>query len=360
MRLQFRLLLETIALTVLIWTYADQASYEDCDSVLAVKIETTSPDLLARIEGAHADVLYIPIKLRGPKAAVRKLQLDKSAGTAVAFNLTVTVSDDLQAPSPHTQDIRDEVSHMTAFRDRGLQLTQLTPSVITYTLDHYTNVKLALDTDAGRFSEALDGKPTVEPKQVTARVLESELKKRGNLEPRLVVPIEDRLRARADESGSSFMVPLGTKWEGMDATFKPDQVRVTIQLARHFEKAHLTLIPLRVVMPPDVAGGDYRIEWQNDADLVQDIDVRLPVGKRALANTDVRALVEIEKSDLPGELSPATATAPAPSEGWTQREIHFFFGPGFEDVQVNGPPRMVKFRIKKKPASGDLPSPDPQ
>ena len=368
MKVQFRLLLETLFLTALIWTYADQASHETYSTMVAVQIATSSPDVVARIailpdgaarpEGARvstAEVVHIPMKVRGPKAAIRKLELEKGAGPT-PFKLDVSISDELEMQLSYTRDIRDDVARMPALRDRGLQLEELSRQTILFTLDRYVPVKLNVDTDAGKFSEALDEKPRIEPSTVIAKVLESELKKRANLEPRVVLPIEERIRARAEDVTASFEVPLGAKWEGMDASFEPAQVRGTVLLAKSYERVNISVIPLRVLNPPGVIMGDYEIEWQTRADLLQDIDVRLPIGSpRALANTDVTAFIQLEKTDLPGEMLPDTTTAPAGTEGWTQREIRFVFPPEFGDVQVDGPPRHVKFRIKKKTASTDLP-----
>ncbi|GMV95990.1 MAG: hypothetical protein HRF43_08125 [Phycisphaerae bacterium] len=360
MKARLRLLAETLFLTVLIWTYADQASHESCESVIAVRI-ITPPDVVARIDGARAggaDVLYIPVKLRGPKAAVRKLEVEKSTGITPAFTLNVPVTDDLELHRPHTRDLRDQAARLPAIRDHGLQLVELARPDVTFTLDRYVTMNLTVEADAGRFSEALNGKPVIVPKQVSARVLESELAKRANAEPRLVLTIENQLRSRSSEAEMSFTVALGTKWEGLDVTFQPDQVRVTVRLDTVDDQARLTLIPLRVLMPPGIIGTDYEIEWKTDADLLQDIDVRIPIGKpRALANTDVIALLQIEKSDLPAERLLPSTTAPAPSEAWSQREIRFVFPPEFEDVQVVGPPRLVQFRIKKKAVGGELTPP---
>lgn len=362
MRIQLRLLLETFALTALIWTYADQASYDTHAGVVAVSVFSAQPDVVAAIEGARpgsADTIHIPVKVRGPKAAIRKLELDKGT-SPVLFSVRVPISDDAQMEKPQTRDILDEVARLPAIRDRGLQLAELSRHNITFTLQRYLRVNLTVDTDAGKFAEALVGKPTIRPAQVTARVLESELKKRDSYEPRLVIPIEERVRARSEESEATFDVPLGTKWLGMDATFDPPQVSVSVRLARRYETVHVTLIPLRVLMPPGLVSGDYEIQWETDADLVQDVDVRVPIGKpRALANTDVTAFVQIEKSDLPEEPTSAvgvTTTAPAATGGWSQREIHFTFAPGFEDVRVDGPPRKVKFRIARRPSGSGLPA----
>ena len=44
---------------------------------------------------------------------------------------------------------------------------------------------------------------------------------------------------------ASFSVPLGPKWQGMDAKFEPEFVRVTVRLAKSYQTVDLSLIPLR-------------------------------------------------------------------------------------------------------------------
>lgn len=357
MRFQFRLLLESCFLTVLIWTYADQASYEDSSAVVAVKV-AAPPEVMAKIDGARSgptDVVYIPVKLRGPKAAIRKLEMEKSEGSAPPFTLDIPVTGDLEMRVPHTRDIRDDVARLPAIRNNGLQVEEISRQTVVFTLDRYKTLSLVVDTDAGRFTEALESKPDIDPKQVAVRVLEGELEQRGNLGTRLVIPIEDRLRSGGDAGEFAFPVTLGTKWEGLDATFQPNQVRVTVRLARRYDSAHLTLIPLRPLWPPGTTASDYQIELQNEADKLVDVDVRVPIGKSTtLASNDVIALIDIEESDLPEKLAPA-ATAPAATGGWSQREVRFVFPPGFEDVQVSGLPQQIKFRIAKRVAASDLP-----
>lgn len=357
MRLQLRLLLETALLTLLIWTYADQASYETCTAVLAVRV-ATPPDMVARIEearGGTAEVVYVPMKLRGPKAAVRKLDMESGSGASI-FTLNLSVPPEGGSQGSTTRDIRDDVARLPTIRDRGLQVEEVSRPMITFTLDRYKAIKLNVDTDAGKFTDALDGKPIIEPNGVTVKVLESELAGRDKPEPRLVIPIEEQIRTRAEEVAATFSVPLGSKWEGMDAKFVPEEVRVTVRLAKSYQTVELSLIPLRVLWPPGAAGGDFEIEWQDKADTIQNISVRIPVGKsRALDSKDVLAFVPFEKSDFPNDPSPTDATSkPAATEGWSQREVRFIFPQGFGDVQVDGQ-RQVKFRIKKRANTETLP-----
>ncbi|GMU24227.1 MAG: hypothetical protein AMXMBFR13_43030 [Phycisphaerae bacterium] len=361
MRLQIRLLLETFALTALIWTYADQAGFESWDGTILVKVSAPQ-NIVVRIKGPRGDVqdsISLPLKLRGPKSAIRRLEQDRGAGGS-PLTLTLTIREDLETQTPHTRDVRDEISRLPAIRDRGLQVADLPVQAITFTLDRYVGVTLDVDTDPGVFTDDLVSKPEIRPRSVVARVLESELQKLGTREPRHVVSIEEAIRTRADESSPTFNVSLGTKWQGIDATFKPEQVRVTVRLAKLYEQQHLTLIPLQVLPPPGTTNCDFEIEYQTDADLVQDIDVRVPIGKtQALINADVWAVLPLEKSDIPGAVQPnrPTASAPAPTEGWTQREIRFIFPQGFEDVRLEGLPRIVKFRVKQKTTTPGLLAP---
>src|SRR5512133_1406682 len=135
MRVHFRLLLETIALTALIWTYADQASYETHDAVVAVKI-ATPPDVVAHIEGGRsgpAEIVHVPIKLRGPKAAIRKLEMEKGT-TGTPFMLSLPISDNPEMQVSYTTDIRDSVARLPAIRALGLQLEELSRPMLVFSL----------------------------------------------------------------------------------------------------------------------------------------------------------------------------------------------------------------------------------
>ena len=117
-----------------------------------------------------------------------------------------------------------------------------------------------------------------------------------------------------------------------------------------------------LIEPQDFLG-KYQIEWQDQtgSQFTQTINVRVPLSKAGqLKGSAIHAYVTIEDSDLPREL-PGVTSAPATQASWIAREIHFILPPDFQDARIEGPPRTVKFRIRRlseltsgKP-SGNLP-----
>ena len=143
-------------------------------------------------------------------------------------------------------------------------------------------------------------------------------------------------------------------------TYTPEQVTITVARRQGVETYRLTAIPLHEMWPSYRPEGDYRIEWADEDDQVQHIEVVVPAGKpRTLTNKDVIAFVTIDREDLiPQADGQGTTTAPATvSREGILREVHFVFPPDFEDVRVVPPLPKVRFKVVRVPpsAAGEMP-----
>lgn len=365
MKTQIQLILSTIALTILIWTYADQAGHDTYTTTVLVKY-TGPPQpgnpVVLRVAGAQADapdLIRVEVTLRGPKSAVRRLEKDDASGR---FSLAVVVTNEMSPGRQPPRDVFNDLSRLPEIRNRGLVLQKVSPATVTLEVDRYKNVDVDVELLTGAFEKLLSGKPIVKPEKVTARVLESKLEQ-GRTLPPLRLSIEDELQARSEQAGGtfSFDLPLRSTWPGIDATFAPDHVRVTARLTRRTVRERITLIPLSVLVKVQNFFGRYDIQWQDETGghLMQAIDVRVPLEKAGqLKGSMVDAYVTIDDADLPKELPGAPSTEPASSpQTWIERDVRFVFPPGFEDVKVEGPPRTVKFRIVKRKADAASPLP---
>jgi len=128
-------------------------------------------------------------------------------------------------------------------------------------------------------------------------------------------------------------------------------VRVTVRLGKRIVSERITLIPLGVLVEPQDFFNQYQIEWEDETGghFTQAIDVRMPLEKKGqLKGNMIDAYVTIEDADLPKDLPGIPTSGPA-KESWIEREIRFVFPAGFEEVRLEGPPRTVKFKVKKKP-----------
>lgn len=355
MRTQLQLLATTVALTVLIWVYADQSSHDTYQTTVLVRyVPPPEPDqpLLVRVrdgKGESKDALRVELSLRGPRSAIRRLEKDDEGGR---FTLSVPLPDELKPGVQPLRDVYDDLSRLPEIRNRGIAIQSVHPREAQLEVDRYLNVPVTVEVAVGTFEKSLEGPPIVRPDKVMARVLESEIPGGSTLPP-LRVSIEEALQNRTDLPGNqlSFDVPLKSAWSGINATFTPDHVRVAVRLAKRTTTERITLIPLGVrVEPIDNFFGRYEIEWQDQTGghFTQTLNVLVPLEKAGqLKGNMIDAYVTIQDSDLPREL-PGVTSAPATQESWIEREIRFVFPPNFEDVKTQGPPRTVKFRVKRR------------
>ncbi len=360
MKTQLQLIATTIALTVLIWVYADQSAYDFYQTTVLVRYAPPpEPDnpLVVRVRdgrGEAKEALRVELTFRGPKSAIRRLEKDDTSGR---FTLSVPLPEELAPGLQAPRDVYDDLARLPEIRNRGVVLQRVQPRSVQLDIDRYRSIETTVEIGAGSFEKALTGPPDVHPVKVLARVLESQLPESGRLPP-LRLSIEENLQNRAEQTSGRFLfdVPLRSVWPGIDATFTPDHVRVSVHLGDRTTSERITLIPLGVLVEPEGFFNRYDIEWQDQtgAQFTQTVNVRMPLDKAGqLKGNMIDAYVTIRDSDLPKDL-PGVTTMPATQESWTEREVRFVFPPQFENVQIEGPPKTVKFRIKRK---SDLTSP---
>ena len=348
MKTQIQLILATLVITVLIWVYADLSSHEPYEVYLPVKLVVPpKSELMVHIEGAlpgKPDVIEIQVRLIGPKAAISKLERDKRS-QGLALEIPVA------SPEAGTDDVRRSVDISEYINDwarkRSFQVESLSRLMIEYTVDRFVEIVIAVEADPGVFVDDLDGMPVIEPATVRARLLASQRDRYASAPKRLLVPISNLLEARTDGTFEKSLV--GLPWQGLDVTYTPDGVEITVAWQAGVKHQQIRTIPLRTLWPADPPESQYRIVWDDDADLVQHIDVTIPPGKpRPLTNTDVIAFVMIEREDFPPEPSSPTATAPAGEGASVTREVRFHFPKGFKDVRVVSPPQKVRFHLVRE------------
>jgi hypothetical protein len=357
MKAKLQILLATVALTVLIWVYADQQGWRTVKFPVAVRV-TTLPEVVATVDGATEQdepaTLHVSVIARGPNATIRDLNLNRPP----VFEVTIPVTENMTTDAPRIVDIHDPVALAT--REHGLQLLTVNPVSITVKFDRRVKLPLEVQADAGAFSEALKGSLSIDPAAVTATVLNSELSKAPPAaEQRLVIPIEDELRSQPGQDEFEFAVSLkNRKWQGMNVKWEPETIRISGKLKQQYENLELKLIPLRVLLPWDWPCDKYQVVWMDERDRLQKVQLKVPVGKpTVLTNTDVTAYVAIDGSMVPPEPPPGSealpATQPAAEPSPFSQAARFVFPPGFEDVKVVSPPAMIKFRIVKREQTED-------
>lgn len=346
MRPQFQLILATVGLTVLIWVYADQQGYKNVNFQIAVTV-STPPGIVAHVENAVSDAnqtALVSVTTRGPNVAIRELPLNRTP----VLTVTIPMTENVTIEQPRVIDIQEPVA--AALRERGLQLLTVNPVTVTAHFDRLIKREVELQVDAGAFHQALAGAPQIDPPVAQATLLASQMPDdTTGTESRLVLPIEEELRTQAVENDFEFNISLkNRKWQGIEVKWEPESVTVRGRLQQLYTDVELRLIPLRVLLPWDWPSDEYEIQWVDENDRVQKIQLKVPVGKpNVLTNTDVIAFISIDDAFIPQAPLPTvdTTTQPAAEPSPFSQTVRFVFPPGFEDVKVVSPPATVKFRI---------------
>lgn len=354
MKTQVQLVLATIGLTLLIWVYADLTSQEVDEVTLTVRLAVpVGSDSVIYAETAPVETetgfdtaVSVPVQATvvGPKAALADLEhLRRSKGLLIEVPVLTT-----EAGSPdviRTIDIRPYLVPWA--RERSLRIVALSRTAVQYRLDHFVRVDLTVEVTAGNQAEKLRGPPLVEPPQVRARLLASQRDMLPTDDRRLEVSIEQDLRAGSEDSFEKSLA--GLRWHGIEATYTPSIVKISVQRREGVATIPITSIPTYEMWPayrPEQ--GQFRIEWEDGEAPLQHIEVSVPAGTPGLpTNKDVTAYVTITPEDLKQASAAARATDTAPAEvrASVRRPVRFVFSEEFKGVRVVSLPSEVRFRV---------------
>ncbi len=364
MKTQVQLILATFAMTVLIWVYADLTSQESYEVTLTMRLSVPpGSESVIRAEGAPIGTdtgfdtsAMVPVQatLMGPKAAIADIEhLRRTEGLVI--DVPVVIGQTGGPEVIRTVDIREHIARWG--RAHSLRIVDLSRQLVEYRLDHYVRVTLTLEGDVSGLSEKLRGSPRFEPPQVEARLLASQRDLVGNGERKLEVPLDEELRGTDEDAFEKSLA--GLRWHGLDVTYIPDRVEVTVQRRGRFETVQITPIPMYELWPAYKSEqGQFRVEWEDGEAPLQKIQVEVPASAlRMPTNTDVIAYVKIEPEDLKqaSQDVKVTDTAPAGTRAGILREVRFIFAEGFEDVRIVGERPTVRFRVVRVDLPGLVP-----
>ena len=354
MKTQVQLILATIGLTVLIWVYADLTSQEAYQVTVTVRLSVpVASDSVICLKNAPAETdtgfdtsATVPVEATvvGPKAALADLEhLRRSEGLVVEVPVATSGTSD---PNVVQQvDIRGYVVRWA--RERSLRIVDLSRSFVEYRLNHYVKIDLTVEVTAGSQAEKLKGIPRVDPPQVKARLLAGHLDRLAASGRKLEVSIEPELRAGTENTFDKSLA--GLRWHGLDVTYTPNRVKITVQRREDVKTVRITSIPMCEMWPayrPEQ--GQFRVEWEDGEAPLQHIEVEVPAGPSRLpTNKDVFAYVSIEPDDLKqaardGKLA---ETMPAGTRAGVPRPVRFIFTDEFKDARITSPAPAVRFHV---------------
>ena len=371
MRTQLRLILSTLALTALIWTYADRTGHGTIPILVPVTVTPAKADspLLFSFPDApegdpKANVTQVKMTFRGPNRAIALLKSEHEYG---GFGLTVKIDEDL--PNGLTSK---SVLLLPLLRDdseilkRGLTLEKVSPETINFNVDRYRTIPVKLNPVAGSFEDQLAERIELTPKEVDARVREGKLREGFSLSS-LSVALEEGIKEELERQGDETDPPPPLEFDvalesppDLDATFEPEEVHATVRLKALTESVWVTVRPLGTnIKTEDFFKEGYEIRWKEPTDARYTVRTRVRVPVKDLKTfqqldpSSIDAYVVIDDNDLlDGPAGTATTTSPA-SDGGTYRskEVRFRFPPPFEALKLDGPPPWRELRVVKKEAS---------
>ncbi len=355
MKRQIPLIAATIPLTLLIWVYADLSTHERIEIRLPVQL-TAPPGsgLIVRIQepgalpstpdGPH-DRLLVNVTLSGSKAAVSELRRVTRGDPLEPVEILVAEGLAEDGQLLHSVDIREYVNNWAQLRSLHV-VDELSPGTIRYVVDRYVTIELEIAVSAGIFREELRSEPRVEPSRVRARVLASQREQLAAVDPRLRISIEHMLASTASDE---FEIPLtGMRWQGLELSYTPERITVTVERRHDYTRHRITAIPLNELWPAYRPDSPYRIEWEDGEPPLLHVEVLVPPGKpRMPTNQDVTAYIRIEWDDLEAAVpaEETAETAPAGARARISREVMFVFDEAFKDVHISGPLPTVRFRV---------------
>ena len=361
MRKQIQLILATIGLTALIWVYADLTSQESYEVTLTVRLSVPAgSESVIRLKGssAQADADFdtaatvpIQVTLVGPKAAIADIEhLRRSQGLMV--DIPVSIGESRTPDVIRTADIRENITRWA--RDHSLRIVDLSRQLIEYQIEQYVKKDLTIEVTVGALADKLKAPPRVDPAQVKVRLLASQWDQLATVDKKLEVSIEQELRTSSQDTFEKSLV--GLRWHGLDVTYIPDIVQITVQRSQEVETTRITAVPMYELWPayrPEE--GLFRVEWEDGEAPLQHIEVSVPAGTPRLpTNKDVIAYVTIEPEDLQqaSKETNGAETAPAGTRAGIPRPVRFIFADDLKDVRVISLPPTVRFRVVRvdKPA----------
>lgn len=357
MNVQIRLVLSALALSALIWTYADQASHET-HPLTAIPIEIVPPadpeaEYVVQATGPAARpksaVVRVALTFRGPRSKIRELKQDERQNKLEGLQIKLT--GEIVPGRSETLDLETAVRQLPELTARGLKIESVSPESVAYTVERYRKVKVTLTPVVTLLGSGLRGTPTFNPPVVTAIVSESELAPGATL-PELAVSLDSAIEAELAKGGSEgrqelqFPITLQSSWPGVTPrAFVPSVVQVKAVVERQPRKVKKDRVPLSIGFPLAIKPWEY--EWQvAEDDLLQsDVEFRVPQTREQefeqIPPNNITARIAIEAADLP--------TAADTQGKRLTKTIRFIPPEGFEDAKVISPPKTVKLQIQKRP-----------
>jgi hypothetical protein len=333
---RIRTLLAVVVLTATVWVWADLEQHREEQLTVAVKVE--APD---NYDVRDSFPKSLTVKVKGPKGEIDKLRASKKdlecrvapTGPELRTGRVVLRAED---GFHHWHAYRIDIVKITDDDDRAKD------GEIVVDLDR--KVRKSVPVKVVITGATVEGKPTVEPPEVTAVVRESALANLPEAKHFAValLPVETIPEDRQIRDRPVNLEPRLGGANGIEAKFEPKTVNVTVTLESAVIEKTLERIPLQIAGPPEMLN-TYEVVFQEDADRLIDLKIQ---GSRQLVEP-------LTGQDARVELVLAPDDRPTGEGTWIPRVPKVFGLP--VGVEVVGPLPTINFNLKKR--KGEAPTP---
>ena len=328
-----------LLMTLVVWVIADRSVLRG-SAEMTVSIEIDSPDPLYRLtvvnpEGADPKML---VRFRGPGRAIDSLAT-RHRESPLKYRHTVRqqqltgASGDIILPARlgFNYLAEEEAVSLEYARTPGDQ-QPLENIVVHYEREHrLVDVPVELSAEVRR---QLGENIVIQPAKVSAIVLASQLEKLQSGAPLTAVP-DLRLQDMPPGRQVTRTVPLvSSRTDGIDVTFVPGQVEVTVQLTSQEKSRDLHGISIVLEGPPELLNR-YAVELTESR--ISVLKVTGPAAEvDVIAPRDVTAALVLTERDAPGSLLPRPL------------EIRF---PEGSNIKLSDPPPIAIFGLRDRTAA---------
>jgi hypothetical protein len=298
--------------------------------MVPVEVDCRSADY--RVTVAEPSPAVLHVQFRGPGHVIDGLGQPQSR---VTFRYALTADEARRAVEDRGQMVLTLRQGFAALAAEGASAEPLGPANVVVRVESVRQIKVHVDLsaeDRSQMAEAL----TIKPADVLATVPASAID-RLNGEQFVAVPVVN-LETRDLLAGrqSTQRAILRPSVSGLEATFSPPEVLVTLRLLAPLDKATLSGIRIMVEGPPEVFA---RYNVVLDEPVLNNLKVKGPKSELGLLKPDdVKAVLVLQADDKPNEGS------------YKVRPLDVRFPEGSHvSLDADTPPR-VNFNLKERAA----------
>lgn len=251
-------LVPILALTCLIWIYADQISTDQITEVIRIRIdaEPGSPVIPVLNSGDKNDktdtnVLALEVTFQSQRSRLTQLQRELKGLAEIPWYVKVDTPDAKTLIQPVPDLVTKLMKDYPWFA--GVVVVNASPENIKVALDRYVTKSMPIQVLTGTVKTTT---PLVEPAQIDVKIRASQLAQLRLEEQKIVIDLQDQLGNRPEMVDFDDSVPVPQEIAGIPIVIAKElsQVRVTLKIERREKRIEyrIPVTRIEVLGPPEI------------------------------------------------------------------------------------------------------------